>query len=125
MNLGDRYLRALMAALAVALVCTEAAHANGGLNCDVAVVQFNLPASGTPADPLKPATPQIQVQCSVAPPQPGLKHPAARSTYPANGVAGQVTWGTDHHHTNSPARGGVVIHRSQAMSVGAHDHTGR
>lgn len=125
MNSGNLHFPALVAALVVSLACVEAAHANRGLNCDVAGVQFNLPATATPTDPLKAATPQVQVQCSVAPPQPGLKLPAARNTWPANGVAGQVTWGTDHHHTNSPARGGVVIHRSQVTTVGTHDHTGR
>ena len=114
-----------MVALGVSLLgfdATGATGATGGLNCDVAGVQFNLPTIDTPTGERKAASPQIQVQCSQASPQPGLKLPAARSTYPTHTVSGEVTWGTDHHHTSGPARGGVVTHRSRAATVSTPDH---
>lgn len=125
MNSDNMHLPALVLTLGISLLCVDAARASGGLNCDVAGVQFNLPTPGTPLEANKAVTPQIQVQCSPASPQPGLKLPAARSTYPTNRAAGQVTWGTDHHHTSGPARGGVLTHRSQATTLGTNDHSGR
>ena len=112
MDLVGKNALLVLAALCVSVLAAKQSLAEAGLSCVVDAVQMTLPSSGAPQMGIAgPA--QVHVQCSSAPKFTNPSGQMAKSSYPTNIRAGQVTWSTaDSDGVTSSARTGAVVHRS-------------
>ncbi|MDP3348058.1 MAG: hypothetical protein Q8S92_03565 [Hydrogenophaga sp.] len=111
MVLVGKNARFVLAALCVSFLAAKQSLAEPGLSCVVDAVQMTLPSSGAPQMVIAgPA--QVHVQCSPTPKSTNPSGQMAKSSYPTNIRAGQVTWSTaDSDGVTSSARTDAVVHR--------------